>query len=89
MKVEIEMSIEGGPFKKVILDKELVMALDEYNQMCLTMAYLYERGIDFPKEELRKIKEDCYSIFRKYNCDKWDVRANYKFNESKLIENQL
>lgn len=89
MKVEIERSIEGGPFIKVILDEELVIALDEYNQMCLAMTYLYERDIDFPREQLRKIKEDCYSIFRKYDLDKWDVRANYKFDESKLIKNQL
>lgn len=89
MKVQVKKSVEGGKFKVVILDKELADALVRYNDMNDTLVFLMFNGIIDAKSDvmidLLKIDAECKVIFRKYDLDKYDVRANYKWNESKIV----
>jgi hypothetical protein len=91
MKIEIKKSIEGGKYKKVILDKELVDALYNYDKANEVATYLICNGlVDMKSDVIQKINDkinSCYVIFfEKYKLDKYDVRAHYLFNESKIVD---
>jgi hypothetical protein len=84
MKVKILKSIEGGPYEEVVLEKELVDALFEFDEASTTFTFLITRGIliDEVKEGLTKIIENCKKNFLIHGLSKYDIRANYKFEES-------
>jgi hypothetical protein len=84
--IKIKRSIEGGKFKTIIIEKELFDALFEYKQVNEAWLYFETRGLKHNIDEIFKIVDNCENIFRKYNLDKFDVRAKYKFNESIIIE---
>jgi hypothetical protein len=88
-KVQVKKSVEGGKYKVVILESELVDALLKFDRMNDTATFLIVNGIikvdSDIADQLFAIGEDCKSVFRKYNLDKYDVRAHYKWNESKKI----
>lgn len=86
-KVKILKSVEGSEFKEVILDKELVIALSEWSRLCLSTTWLYENDIKFDVDKINKISDELTQVFRKYKLDKYDVRANYKFDESTILTN--
>ena len=90
MKVEVKKSIEGGKFKKVIIDKELFDALFEYDKANEVFTYLiFNKICDIKSETIENIckKIDlCRDVFKSYGLDKYDVRAKYLFEESKIID---
>ena len=88
MKVKISKSVEGGPYEEVVLDKKLVDALFEYNEANKVFLYLHNRGIlsDEVKTHIGEVLESSKSIFKEYGLDKYDVRANYLFDKSELIQ---
>jgi hypothetical protein len=87
-KVRISRSIEGEAFSDVILDRELVVALAGFNQATESFVFLLEKGwiTDDLTMKFKKDLEAYESVFRKYNLNKYEVRANYKFEESQIIE---
>jgi hypothetical protein len=88
MRVRILKSIEGNEYQEVILEKELVDALFEFNEANKSLTFLMLRGIlnDEVKEGLSKIINDCKDVFHNHGLTKYDIRANYKFEESILID---
>jgi hypothetical protein len=86
-KIKIPCSIHGEKHTDVILDKELVDSLYKYQEVNSVFAYLACKGFlnEEVKTNLTSIITDCDKVFIKYNLSKWDIRANYNFNESKVI----
>lgn len=92
-KVAIKKSIEGGKFQTVVLDQKLVNALSEFNRANDTYVYLLiTKSIitigDEVHNKLVQIIEDCKAIFKEYSLDKYDIRANYLFDKSVLIDDK-
>lgn len=90
MKVQVKKSVEGGKYKVVVLEEELVDALLKFDKMNDTATFLIVNRIiavdSDVADELFAIGEECKAVFRKYNLDKYDVRASYKWNESKRVK---
>lgn len=89
MKVQVKKSVEGGKFREVIIEDELMNALMKFDKANETLTFLIVNGLikvdSDISDGLFAISEDCRKIFRKYELDKYDVRANYKWDEAKKI----
>lgn len=86
-EVKISRSIEGEPFQKVILHKELVIALGGHKQVTEAFVFLIETNM-IVDEQIPKFKEiisNYEKVFREYGLNKYEVRANYNFDQSELI----
>ena len=90
MKIRVKKSVEGGKYKVVVLEEELVDALLKFDRMNDTLTFLLFNRIVVVDgdvtDQLVAIGEECKAVFRKYNLDKYDVRASYKWNESKRVK---
>jgi hypothetical protein len=89
MKIQVKKSVEGGKFNVVTIEQELMNALLKFDSMNDTFTFLIVNGItevnSDVSDKLFAIGDECRLVFRKYNLDKYDVRANYKWNEAKQI----
>lgn len=90
MKVQVKKSVEGGSYKVVVIERELMNALMKFDEVNNTFTFLVVNGLTKVDSDIADglfaISEDCRKVFRKYELDKYDVRANYKWNEAKLLE---
>ena len=83
---QVKRSIEGGKYQKITIDVELFNALSEYNKLNQVFTYLMVNNlIDLDSKvfnHFSKTNENCINIFKKYKLDKYDIRANYLFDEA-------
>ena len=92
MKVQVRKSVEGGSYRVVQIEKELMDSLIRFDQVNNTFTFLFVNGMlkmdDDLSDKLLAIIEECKLVFRKYNLDKYDIRAHYKWNDAKLLETE-
>jgi len=83
-QVKVLKSVEGGEFKEVIINRELFDSLFDWEQLSISETFLRSNDIitDDNIKSFNIISDNCQSIFRKYNLNKYDVRAVYKFDEA-------
>lgn len=86
-KIKIPCSLHGEEHTEIILNKEIVDLLYKYQEVNSVFAYLACKGFlnEEVKTNLTSIITDCDKVFIKKNLPKLFIRANYKFNESKVI----
>lgn len=73
-------SIEGSTPIKVTMDKELASALMNHKRCLDAFNFIMFNGDIKPMIPFFNSKIDEYeSIFKKYNLDKYDIRAHYDF----------
>ena len=88
-KIKVLKSVEGGLFHTVEMDEKLFSALGRYNRANESFEFLFMNDIikmnDDAFNGVQKIIKECETIFKVYNLDKYDVRANYLFDEAERV----
>jgi hypothetical protein len=82
----VKRSVEGGKYEFVVFEKELAEAFSKFDSANNSLTFILFNGIAGVENDVVKklgsIVDECSSTFRKYQLNKYDVRANYKWNES-------
>jgi hypothetical protein len=88
-KIKVLKSVEGGVFQPVVMDEKLFSALGRYNKANESFNFLFMNGIikidDTAFNGIQKIIQECEMIFKVYDLDKYDVRANYLFEKAERV----